>query len=143
MKVLSCEEQSTLDENFYPHKNPNIHKRYGESSTEKRDQNTSISTDPLTQKLSSVPSQGLSHQLPLSAAQAAISIHKRYNINCKSISVNKILQLKLFINLLTLNNVSSLFLTSKYSCFTCCKHLRHLHKLEISDDQTMKLATSS
>lgn len=34
MKVLSCEEQSTLDENFYPHKNPNIHKRRRESSTE-------------------------------------------------------------------------------------------------------------
>lgn len=31
---------------------------------------------------------------------------------------------------LTLNRDSSLALTSKYSCFTCCKHLKHLKKLQ-------------
>lgn len=40
MKVFSCEEEEgTLDENFYPHKNPYIHKRQQRnrvSSTEKR-----------------------------------------------------------------------------------------------------------
>jgi hypothetical protein len=51
LKVISCEEQGTLDENFYPHKNPYIHKRHKrnrESSTEVKDHNTNISTYPLT-----------------------------------------------------------------------------------------------
>lgn len=39
----------------------------------------------------------------------------------------------------TLNSVSSLFLTRQYSCFTCCRHLRHLQQLETFHDQTMKL----